>query len=589
MSSYKKIDLSPLEDGDRKLVEGEEITRIYRMLAEIDSDEIAESLKKRDTLKNMHIFDVISARNSISYRDIFQKIKILSKEWEEKGRIFFEEVEADVLIDDGKAFYNKGTKDDKDLVEVELCFIPSVAHLKDKKKKPYLLLAKGEYINAISRLARGATFTSEKGTAFSFVDIISESIDRNISDIHITFSELYFHTSFRVDGDLINEAKYLLSREEGVAFMKRIKQEASKYTKGSFNADEHDLPQGARIEYPKLGASTRLQFTPRGVLDGLNSLTTRILKEQTIDKLTFSFTDMGYDEEFVDVLDASSHLNSGLILVAGVTGSGKSTLLSHFAVSLPNTKRIMTFEDPIEYKMEGFHITQHQVYSADNEKISVTFFDYVKSSKRSDPDVIYIGEVRKDKGNDLIDALVESAKAGQLVLSTIHINSAFDVHKTLSSVFGVDKNVVAELLLLVINQVLIKKLCPHCKVKDVDNINKKQLEKTEKSGGIRYAFREDLHKFLKDENAETYIRNKKGCSLCINGIAGRKPIYEFVKPDVEFVQWLGQGNLERFAIEERACSQGNRYLGKNKLTNYIEALRAGETDTHYDVMDKIVS
>ena len=176
-----------------------------------------------------------------------------------------------------------------------------------------------------------------------------------------------------------------------------------------------------------------------------------------------------------------------------------------------------------------------------------------------------------------------------MVLSTIHINSAFDVHKTLSTVFEVDRSIVADLLLLVVNQVLIKKLCPHCKIEDTEGVNKAQLQKAEESGGIRYAFREDLFNFLKDETAVTYLRNKEGCSLCRSGIAGRKPIYEFVKPDVEFVQWLAKGNLDRFEIENRACNQGNRYLGKNKLTNYIEALRAGLTDTHYDVMDKIVS
>lgn len=583
----QKLDLSPLEEGELTLQEGKETTQIYRALASIDRREVEDAIIQRDTIKNKHIYDVFSARNVISYRDIHGVIKKLTSKYHNDGRIYYADSETGVIIHDGKAFVKNKNTDNKE-IEVELTFMPLVRNLKNSDKLPYLLLPKNEYHSAISRLARGTSFTTEGGNSFSFMDVISEAVDRDISDVHITFSKLYYHISFRVDGDLINEPKYLLGREVGKTFLKKIKQEASKYTKGSFNADEHDLPQGARIEYPSLGVSTRLQFTPKGVLDGSNSLTTRVLKEQTIDKESFSFKNMGYDDQFVNLMEASSHLSSGLILVAGVTGSGKSTLLSHFAVSLPNTKRIMTFEDPIEYIMEGFHITQHQVYDADDDKISVTFFHYVKSSKRSDPDVIYIGEVRKDKDGDLVEALVESAKAGQLVLSTVHINSAFDVHKTLSTVFGVDKTVVADLLLLVINQVLVKKLCDGCKIPDNEELNKKSLANAKEQGLIRYSYLDDLDEFL-DNSHPTFLRNKEGCPLCRNGIQGRKPIYEFVKPDVNFVRWLGKGNLERFEIEQEACSGKGKYLGKNKLTSYIQSVVSGECDAHHDVMDKILS
>ncbi len=571
------------------LVSGNEMTDIYSALSEINEEEIKEAVAQKNQLKKQHIFDVISVRGKISYRDIFLKLKDISAPLIERGKVIFEESGSSIIIEDGETFYKLETEiGEKIKSPVVVAFIPVLLEI-EQSEFPVVILPKNEYHEVMSRQTRGSSFdTGVK--EFTFEDIIEEAIARNISDIHITYSENYYYVSFRIDGDLVNQSKYLLSKEEGTLFQKKIKQDASKYTKGSFNADEHELAQGARIEYARLGADTRLAFTPKGTLTGENALTTRILIKQKIDKANFSFKNMGYDDDFVELLELASHLSSGLVLVAGITGSGKSTLLSHFTVTLPSVKRIMTFEDPIEYEMQGSHITQHQRYMPSDSKIAFDFSDGIKSSKRSDPDVIYIGEIRKDKANsDLIDSVIESAKAGQLVLSTVHINSAFDIYRSMDTVFGVSSNTSSDLLLLTINQVLVKKLCPNCKIEDTEGINKKNLAHANETGMIRYAYKKTLEDFLADETVTTYLRNKEGCKICRSGILGRKPIYEFLKPDVDFVNWLSEGNYERFKVEEKACSQGKRFLAKNKLTNYIEVLIKGEVDTHSDVMDKLLS
>ncbi len=577
-----------------KLISGKEMTNIYEILSEINEAEIKEAVFQKNKLKKEHIFDVISARGKISYRDIYFKLRELCDPLIQSGKVVFEGNGSKIYTENGEAFYDFLTDtDDGNTTEKRKARIAYLPIIKDIEESEHttIILPKGEYHDVVSRQARGHSFGGQdKGQRFTFESIIEDAIKNNISDIHITYSDQYYYVSYRIDGDLISQPQYLLSKEEGTLFLKKIKQEASKYTKGSFNADEHELAQGARIEYDRLGADTRLAFTPKGTLTGENALTTRILIKQNIDKENFSFKNMGYDDDFVELLGISAHMSSGLVLVAGITGSGKSTLLSHFTVQLPTTKRIMTFEDPIEYQMDGSHITQHQRYIPSDSKIAFDFSDGIKSSKRSDPDVIYIGEIRKDKGNnDLIESVIESAKAGQLVLSTVHINSAFDIYRSMDTVFGVRSEISSDLLLLTINQVLVKKLCPHCKIEDTEKINKKNLEHANKTGMIRYAYKKDLENWLEDETAKTYIRNKEGCRHCRAGILGRKPIYEFLKPDVDFINWLSEGNFERFKVEEHACSQGKRFLAKNKLTNYVEALIKGEVDTHSDVMDKLLS
>lgn len=578
--------------GKVELVSGREMTKIYEVLSEINPEEIQEAVKQKNMLKKEHVFDVLSARGKINYRDIYFKLETMCEDLVERGKVYFEDNGSNIEVSEGSTYYKPRREDgshEGTRIEVRVDFIPILSNM-EASEHPTVILPKNEYHDVLARRDRGGAFGSVDDRTFTFEDIIEEALIKNVSDVHITYSENYYYVSYREDGDLVRQPKFLLSKEAGTHFLKKVKQDASKFTKGSFNADEHELAQGARIEFPKLGADTRLAFTPKGTLTGENALTTRILKKQSIDKENFSFANMGYDQDFVELLELSSHMSSGLILVAGITGSGKSTLLSHFTVQLPTTKRIMTFEDPIEYAMEGSHITQHQRYIPSDSAIAFDFSDGIKSSKRSDPDIIYIGEIRKDKGNnDLIESVIESAKAGQLVLSTVHINSAFDIYRSMDTVFGVTTDISSDLLLLTINQILVKKLCPQCKIKDTDGINKSNLSHANDNGMIRYAYKKDLEDFLNDETVETYIRNKEGCPHCSKGILGRKPIYEFLKPDVEFVSWLAEGNFERFKVEERACSQNKKFLAKNKLTNYVEALRRGEVDTGSDVMDKLLS
>src|SRR3974390_334684 len=144
----------------------------------------------------------------------------------------------------------------------------------------------------------------------------------------------------------------------------------------------------------------------------------------------------------------------GMILVTGPTGSGKTTTLYGVLKKLnTTTRKIITVEDPVEYQING--INQVQV----KPQIGLTFASALRSLVRQDPDVLLIGEIR-DK--ETADIAIESALTGHLVLSTLHTNDAPGAVTRLRDI-GIESFLMADSLLSIMAQRLIRVLCPHCK------------------------------------------------------------------------------------------------------------------------------
>src|ERR1044071_8830841 len=144
----------------------------------------------------------------------------------------------------------------------------------------------------------------------------------------------------------------------------------------------------------------------------------------------------------------------GAVLVTGPTGSGKSTSL-YGALNQLNTieKNVITIEDPVEYQLEG--MTQVQV----NNKAGLTFAAGLRSTLRSDPDVILVGEIRDQETAKIS---IEAAMTGHLVLSTLHTNDAASTISRLIEM-GVEPFLVASAVDCIVAQRLIRVLCISCK------------------------------------------------------------------------------------------------------------------------------
>ncbi len=210
---------------------------------------------------------------------------------------------------------------------------------------------------------------------------------------------------------------------------------------------------------------------------------------------------------------------NGLILNTGPTGSGKTTTLYAFlrSVNSPEMK-IITLEDPIEYRIEG--IEQTQV----DEEAGYTFANGLRAIVRQDPDVILVGEIRD---LETADIAMQSALTGHLVLSTLHTNDAVGAVPRLINL-GVKAVSIGPALALVIAQRLVRVLCPACK---------KAVPMDDATAAKIKALFEHLPAQVDRTQYEhpTFFA-PVGCVKC-NGIGykGRVGIFEFLEggPDVE--------------------------------------------------------
>jgi len=173
-----------------------------------------------------------------------------------------------------------------------------------------------------------------------------------------------------------------------------------------------------------------------------------------------------YKSDFLDNLSSLDYLlknnslfekilrhSCGIILITGPTGSGKSTTLYTMLKHLNNSSRnIITIEDPVEYALMG--LNQVNV----NNKAGLTFDSGLRSILRQDPDVIMVGEIRDEKTAQIA---IRAAITGHLVLSTLHTNDAPSSVLRLIDM-GVKNYFVADALISVMAQRLVKVICPHC-------------------------------------------------------------------------------------------------------------------------------
>jgi len=537
---------------------------IQVIVEKIGRNKYYEALKKNQEL-NKHLFETLHILGILPYHE---QVKLIeeSLKW-----LFGDEIIAidpsKITIIEGKFYYGGE--------EVEVKWIPSL--LASKKQ----VIVSIEAYNALQRLKEEKANKVEEELPFTFEEVIREAYLKGASDVHVLYdADGYYHVFFRIDSFLFEEPKFLLDEEKGQRFIKKIKIEAAEYTKGKVYIDDLRKIWDARIEYENLvgteGVDVRLVFIPDGKLRH-QEVVARILRKQKIEKKTLE--ELGYYPEDAKVINKASKRMGGLFIISGITNSGKSTTLATIVASLPSYKKIETIEDPIEYVIPNPNVCQHQVYEPPDESEKVSFNEYVKGFKRADPDVIMISEIRKNP--ELVSALIEASKAGQTIFSTIHVNSAFEIYRAFTEMFGIEKATIISIILFSMNQMLVPKLCENCKVVDEKGENIRRLEEVKDE--LPFAVLKPLEDFLR-EKPKTYVA--KGCEKCKGtGYSGRTLIYEYFYPNVKFIEWLSQGDFNRYEIEKKVYELG---IGKNKLDIFIRRLREGIIDVSDFTMKSIM-
>lgn len=331
--------------------------------------------------------------------------------------------------------------------------------------------------------------------------ILAAAFKSRATDVHFEPEEKTFKVRQRIDG-VLNE---LLSLEinEYPAFINEIKTVAGLKTEITQEVQEGRF----KVILPKESFDIRLSIIPSGYGE---IATMRLLggeiKAPEIENLGFLEPDKAKIEKLLEK-------KVGLILSAGPTSSGKTTTL--FAIlkrlAQPGVK-IITVEDPIEYRLEN--VVQTQV----NEEKGYTFAKALRSLLRQNPNIFLIGEIRDKETAQLV---WQSAMTGHLVLSTIHTNDALGVFPRLESL-GIPSKELTTAINAIIAQRLVRKLCTHCK-------KETQIPKEMKSlinSALKY------YPQFKDLTSKEKIYTANGCPKCsFTGYYGLTGIFEIIMPE----------------------------------------------------------
>ena len=215
------------------------------------------------------------------------------------------------------------------------------------------------------------------------------------------------------------------------------------------NIAESRLPQDGRTNIQLARSSIDIRISTMPTING-ESIVLRLLQKGAV---SFDLGAIGMLPEMQQQFESLIQIPYGIILVVGPTGSGKTTTLYSVISRLNNSSRkIITIEDPVEYRME--QLSQIQV----NPKIGLTFANGLRHIVRQDPDIILVGEIRD---RETADIAINAALTGHLVLSTLHTNDASGAISRLLDM-GMESFLVSSVLYGVLSQRLVRCICKEC-------------------------------------------------------------------------------------------------------------------------------
>lgn len=335
--------------------------------------------------------------------------------------------------------------------------------------------------------------------------ILQEAITKRASDIHFEQYRNTVKIRFRIDGMLIE--RFDITKELFSPLSIKLK------LLSHLDITENISPQDGRfsMELKRNDAVTSLfdfRISTLPLIDG-ESIVLRILDKN---KTILELDSLGFSDKQLDDLEHLYSLPYGLVLITGPTGSGKSTTLYGILNIIRNKNiKIITLEDPVEYKLDG--ISQVAI----NNKIS--FNSILRNVLRQDPDVIMIGEVR-DK--ETLKLAIQAAFTGHLVFATLHTNNSLDTILRLMDL-GLEPYFISQALSGIISQRLLRKLCS-CKI---------------------------------HQNGK-FIKN--GCEICnFTGYSNREAIAEIMIND-ELLDKFINGNINKLEMIEAIKSKNKNFF-----------------------------
>lgn len=405
-----------------------------------------------------------------------------------------------------------------------------------------------KYVNAIQQTHKNKTkvkFVSLEDVGKSKSDIPQEDLETtanqrkviqyfniakkmNASDIHFSIGRDNSNFTFvevRVHGEL--EEIACIEKAEGMALVSTICLSMCDVTEKQFYPNRH---QDGRIkeEFLKPVGLFGARYSHVPAVGGLYAVM-RLIPDDG-DSIP-STAELGFLEEQRKLIDKILKRPEGIVILSGPTGSGKSTTLRSFSAQYlkitKKKKRLLTIEDPPEGRIPGAIQTSIIADKKDATAVSAAWLRAISSSLRLDPDSILNGEMRDF---DSALAAINATMTGHLILTTLHANDAISIMERLV-IMGLTPKLIADAQLLIglISQRLVQRLCDNCKIRFEDIKDKLESEDVEL-----------VEKYCDAEKVR--LRNHQGCKDCYKGITGRTVISEVITPDAKFMHiYLNEG------------------------------------------------
>jgi MSHA biogenesis protein MshE len=340
--------------------------------------------------------------------------------------------------------------------------------------------------------------------------MFEDAVQVNASDIHIEPDEKELRIRFRLDGVL--RVQTIADRRIASALVSRVKLMAN------LDISEKRLPQDGRTNIRIRDKSIDVRISTMPVQYG-ESVVLRLLNPFSG---VLSLEQVGMPTNLLERFRRLIHNPNGMVLVTGPTGSGKTTTLYAALKELNKPEfKILTVEDPVEYRLAG--INQVQV----NAKIELTFARVLRSMLRQDPDIILVGEMRDQETAEIG---LRAAMTGHLVLSTLHTNDAISTALRLTDM-GVEPFMVAASLRGILSQRLVRRICESCA--EPHELPPAQMAIVRAEAG--------------DKADSLTFKRGRGCSHCNGtGYSGRIGVFEYLEMDSALVDGLHTKDPARF-------------------------------------------
>lgn len=360
--------------------------------------------------------------------------------------------------------------------------------------------------------------------------VIEQAARQRASDIHIEALENRVRIRYRIDGALYEKFSYDSRLLSGI--IARIK------IIGGMDISEKRKPQDGTISMMIDRSEYDIRVSILPTVHG-EKCVMRLTKKK---ELMRNKKELGFSKEEQAFFDHILKNTNGILLVTGPTGSGKSTTLYTALTELNKEDvNIVTVEDPVEADIDG--INQVQV----NERTQMTFANALRSILRQDPDIIMIGEIRD---RETAEIAVQASLTGHLVVSTLHTNSAVATITRLVDI-GVDSYLIADSLIGVIAQRLVRRLCTHCrKEREATPEEKKYM-------GI-------------PQEEHVMVYDAAGCSLCNNtGYYGRIGVFEMLSVSPAIRRIIARGGISE-DIMAQALEEGMSTIYTNAVRRVLD-------------------